>query len=138
MSKSCSGLLDAFVACVERSACVAAAGRGVKECAADAAAAPECTQAREVRAPPERRRARARARARGATTRATALRARAPQQQRRASWRLAGARMVHAVAGWARPSDRAAAAPPPPRQLYFQCKRGMVDMRTRIRGNKGY
>jgi hypothetical protein len=23
-------------------------------------------------------------------------------------------------------------------QLYFQCKRGMVDMRTRIRGNKGY
>jgi hypothetical protein len=26
----------------------------------------------------------------------------------------------------------------PPAQLYFQCKRGMVDMRTRIRGNKGY
>lgn len=70
MSKSCSGLLDAYVACVAASACVAARGPGsLKACATDGAAVPECAQARE---------------------------------------------------------------------LVYVCKRGQLDMRTRIRGNKGY
>ncbi len=50
MSKSCEGLLNDYVACLERSACVATEGRAVKACAADATAAPECKAVREVRA----------------------------------------------------------------------------------------
>jgi hypothetical protein len=35
-------------------------------------------------------------------------------------------------------SARAHARAPTATQLFVQCKRGQLDMRTRIRGNKGY
>lgn len=70
MSKSCSGMLEEYIACVEESKCVKVEGKSLSECCkADSDSVPECKQRRE---------------------------------------------------------------------LYFNCKRGMVDMRTRIRGNKGY
>jgi hypothetical protein len=56
-------------------------------------------------------------------------------QRRSCESALGGA--AHAKATCVRVALTGAARPLRP-QLYFQCKRGMVDMRTRIRGNKGY
>jgi len=39
---------------------------------------------------------------------------------------------------WLVTSERSALMQHPPPKLYYMCKRGQVDMRTRIRGNKGY
>ena len=50
MSKSCSGVLEEYIKCVEVSGCVSAAGRAVKDCARDPAAVPECAKYREARA----------------------------------------------------------------------------------------
>ena len=104
MSKSCSGVLEEYIKCVEASGCVSASGRAVKDCARDSAAVPECAKYRE-------------ARARAAASPRQGLRARTP------------------VPVVARPSR---ARPVAALQLFVQCKRGQVDMRTRIRGNKGY
>jgi len=50
MSKSCSGVLEEYVKCVEASGCVSTSGRAVKDCARDSAAVPECAKYREARA----------------------------------------------------------------------------------------
>jgi hypothetical protein len=50
MSKSCSGVLEEYIKCVEASGCVSASGRAVKDCARDSAAVPECAKYREARA----------------------------------------------------------------------------------------
>ena len=106
MSKSCSGVLEEYIKCVEASGCVSASGRAVKDCARDSAAVPECAKYREARA------------------RAAA----SPRQGLRA----------HAYVRISQPLRGSRARPVAALQLFVQCKRGQVDMRTRIRGNKGY
>lgn len=100
MSKSCSGMLDEFIACVSESPCaqVRAArllpapsahlrvqSKSLRECVKEDV--PQCATKREART---------------------------------------------------LSSPQPLAPLTPLSQLYFICKRGQVDMRNRIRGNKGY
>ena len=163
MSKSCKGMLDAYLDCVEQSACVKARtqprpsppdalqaflqrstaygrashaatlhspalarqveGNTLAHCSkADSDVVPECKQKREARA-----HAHAPPRPPPCCSHAFPPFARALPPSPCAS-RGKRRRTTTATAA----ARRAAA------QLYYFCKRGQVDMRTRIRGNPGY